>query len=435
MPVFPQQQRSHRAVKPPLLDGSLPGRCGISIANREAKAGWQSRPCPHWGLGLQNSLHLANGPILQPQDLAALAAGFAIEGPIRAVEPLGNGNINNTYLVSSAGGCRYVLQRLNSHVFKQPELVMANLLAVTRHSQVQLAAGGLEVGRRWLLPQALPTVGGDADLEAAERYCLRQGSDVWRMITFVDRARSYDSVQSIAHAIEVGRALGTFHSLIHDLPIDRLADTLVGFHITPCYLSSYLKLLQTCQHDGCKDRKSCIDFVAARQHRVGVLEQAKQQGLLIQRPIHGDPKVNNVMIDVESGKAVALVDLDTVKPGLVHYDIGDCLRSGCNPAGEEYTSLNDVCFDLDLCLAMLSGYLPLARQFITPLDIEYLYDAIWLITFELGLRFFSDYLAGNIYFKCHHARQNLDRALGQFRLLESIESQEKKIRDIISSLC
>jgi Ser/Thr protein kinase RdoA (MazF antagonist) len=379
--------------------------------------------------------HLAQGATLKSQDLAALAAGFAIAGPIEAVEPLGNGNINNTYLVTGAGGSRYVLQRLNSHVFQQPELVMANLLAVTRHGQARLEAGGLGAGRRWLLPQPLPTLGGEADLTAAGRYCLRQGSDVWRMLTFVDRARSFDTVQNIAHATEVGRALGTFHWLIHDLPLDRLADTLEGFHITPGYLSSYLQLLQTSKSGSCQDSNCCIKFVAARQHRVGILEQAKQKGLLIERPIHGDPKVNNVMIDVVSGQAVALVDLDTVKPGLVHYDIGDCLRSGCNPAGEEYEKLDDVHFDLDLCRAMLSGYLPLARPFLTPVDLEYIFDAIWLITFELGLRFFSDYLAGNAYFKCQHARQNLDRALGQFRLLESIELQEKEIRVAINDLC
>ena len=385
--------------------------------------------------GLQNAGHPAKDFTLPPQELAALAEGFAIEGPVQAVQPLGNGNVNTTYLVTGAGDSHYVLQRLSSQVFQQPQLVMANLLVLVRHGQARLAAGGLEAGRRWLLPQPLPTLGGQADLELADSYCLRQGSELWRMLTFVDRARSFDTVQNIAHATEVGRALGTFHWLIHDLPLDKLADTLEGFHITPGYLSSYLKLLQTSKSDCCKDSKFCIEFVAARQHRASILEQAKDKGLLIQRPIHGDPKVNNVMIDELSGQAVALVDLDTVKPGLVHYDIGDCLRSGCNPAGEEYINLNDVYFDLDLCSAMLSGYLPLARPFLTPVDIEYLYDAIWLITFELGLRFYSDYLAGNTYFKCQHARQNLDRALGQFRLLESIEAQEKKIRDIISSLC
>ena len=385
--------------------------------------------------GLQNVGHPAKSPTLPPQDLAALAEGFAIEGPVQAVQPLGNGNVNTTYLVTDAVDSHYVLQRLNSQVFQQPQLVMANLLVLVRHGQARLAAGGQESGRRWLLPQPLPTLRGQADLEVAESYCLRQGKEVWRMITFVDRARSFDTVQNIAHATEVGRALGTFHWLIHDLPLDRLADTLEGFHITPGYLSSYLQFVQTSKSDCCKDIKFCMEFVASRQHRVGILEQAKEKGLLIQRPIHGDPKVNNVMIDELSGQAVALVDLDTVKPGLVHYDIGDCLRSGCNPAGEEYINLNNVYFDLDLCSAMLSGYLPLARPFLTPVDIEYLYDAIWLITFELGLRFFSDFLAGNTYFKCRHARQNLDRALGQFRLLESIEAQEKKIRDIISNLC
>ena len=385
--------------------------------------------------GLQNVGHPAKSPTLPPQDLVALAEGFAIEGPVQAVQPLGNGNVNTTYLVTDAGDSHYVLQRLNSQVFQQPQLVMANLLVLVRHGQARLVAGGLEAGRRWLLPQPLPTLGGQADLELAESYCLRQGSELWRMLTFVDRARSFDTVQNIAHATEVGRALGTFHWLIHDLPLEKLADTLEGFHITPGYLSSYLKLLQTSKSDCCKDSKFCMEFVASRQHRVGILEQAKEKGLLIQRPIHGDPKVNNVMIDVESGEAVALVDLDTVKPGLIHYDIGDCLRSGCNPAGEEYISLNDVYFDLDLCSAILSGYLPLARSFLTPVDIEYLYDAIWLITFELGLRFFSDYLAGNIYFKCQHARQNLDRTLGQFRLLDSIEAQEKEIRGIVKSLC
>jgi Ser/Thr protein kinase RdoA (MazF antagonist) len=372
---------------------------------------------------------------MQPQELAAVAAGFAIEGPIGAVDPLGNGNINNTYLVTGAGGSRYVLQRLNSHVFQQPELVMANLLAVTRHGQARLEAGGLGAGRRWLLPQPLPTVGGEADLTAAERYCLRQGSDVWRMLTFVDRARSFDTVQNIAHATEVGRALGTFHWLIHDLPLDRLADTLEGFHITPGYMSTYLQLLKTSESGSCQDSITCHEFVAARQHRVGILEEAKQKGLLIQRPIHGDPKVNNVMIDISSSQAVALVDLDTVKPGLVHYDIGDCLRSGCNPAGEEYEKLDDIFFDLDFCRAILSGYLPLAKPFLTSADIDYFYDAVWLITFELGLRFFSDYLAGNLYFKCLHARHNLDRALGQFRLVKSIELQQKEIRTAINNLC
>ena len=137
------------------------------------------------------------------------------------------------------------------------------------------------------------------------------------------------------------------------------------------------------------------------------------------------------MLDTATGRAVAMVDLDTVKPGLVHYDIGDCLRSGCNPLGEETEHWQEVRFDPDLCRAILRGYLSQARDFLTHGDYDYLFDAIRLIAFELGLRFFTDYLAGNVYFKARRREHNLARALVQFRLTESIESQEKNLRLII----
>ena len=165
-----------------------------------------------------------------------------------------------------------------------------------------------------------------------------------------------------------------------------------------------------------------------------VLEQAKQQGRLQLRPIHGDPKVNNVMLCSATGCCVAMVDLDTVKPGLVHYDIGDALRSGCNPAGEESTDLAAVRFDLELARAMLSGYLHEAHSWLTRADLEHLYDAIRLLPFELGLRFFSDHLAGDVYFKVSHSGQNLARALVQFTLAASIEAQEVEIRALIAEL-
>jgi Ser/Thr protein kinase RdoA (MazF antagonist) len=150
--------------------------------------------------------------------------------------------------------------------------------------------------------------------------------------------------------------------------------------------------------------------------------------------MHGDPKINNIMFDTATQQAVSVVDLDTVKPGLVHYDIGDCLRSGCNPAGEETEQCSSVYFDTDLCQGILQGYLSVAKAFLTENDYTYMYDAIRLITFELGLRFFADYLEGNVYFKVKHPEHNLARALVQFKLTESIESQETKIRFIIQDM-
>jgi Ser/Thr protein kinase RdoA (MazF antagonist) len=153
------------------------------------------------------------------------------------------------------------------------------------------------------------------------------------------------------------------------------------------------------------------------------------------RPIHGDPKVNNVLLCSVTGCAVAMVDLDTVKPGLLHYDIGDALRSACNPVGEETVDLEAVRFDLDLAAALLRGYLSEAARVLSEDDIAHLYDAIRLLPFELGLRFFTDYLEGDVYFRVDQPCQNLQRAQVQFHLTASIEAQESQIRALIQELC
>jgi Ser/Thr protein kinase RdoA (MazF antagonist) len=264
-------------------------------------------------------------------------------------------------------------------------------------------------------------------------YWIDDGS-FWRAISFIDASESFNTIQDIEHGREVGFALGRFHNLISDLPPNRLADTLEGFHITPCYLQQYEQVLGKQGMSCSPEVNYCLQFVSDRKKWASVLETAKAAGKLLLRPIHGDPKVNNVMIDAVTRQAVAMVDLDTVKPGLIHYDIGDCLRSGCNLQGEETEQWQSVRFETDLCQAMLQGYLAEAKEFLSAADYEYLYDAIRLIAFELGLRFFTDYLAGNVYFKVRYPEHNLARALVQFRLTESIEAQEAVIRQIIQDL-
>lgn len=175
-------------------------------------------------------------------------------------------------------------------------------------------------------------------------------------------------------------------------------------------------------------------FIEERRGFAATLQQALDKGELKLRMMHGDPKVNNIMIDDFTGKGTAMIDLDTVSPGLVHYDFGDALRSICNHAGEDEPNLGKVVFDLDLCEAFCKGYMTHARGFLTEADRAYLYDAVRLITFELGLRFFQDYLAGSVYFKIQHPEQNLNRARVQFRLCESIEARERMIRDLLASL-
>lgn len=183
-----------------------------------------------------------------------------------------------------------------------------------------------------------------------------------------------------------------------------------------------------------REVRAGLDFVAARRHAAGVLEQARQSGVLTTRTMHGDPKLSNILFDAATGQAVALVDLDTVQPGLVHYDLGDCLRSCCNTAGEQPAAHARVEFDLDICHGILQGYLGEARRFLAAADYAYLQAAIRLIPLELGIRFLTDHLQGDVYFKTDAPEQNLQRAMTQFQLTLSIERRAHRIGRIIAEL-
>jgi Ser/Thr protein kinase RdoA (MazF antagonist) len=363
------------------------------------------------------------------EPLAVVAGHFEL--PIKAigVQPYGNGLINDTFLVSLEGlkDKHVILQRVNTRIFCRPELVMKNIRTYSQHIRDRQGLIPLDSGSRWEVPQIFLTKAGD------DHWIGPDGS-FWRAMSFIEGARSYETIQDIGHAQEVGFALGMFHFLVKDLPVESLADTLEGFHITPHYLRHYNEVLAKTGLSKSPEWAYSRQFINRRKTIVHVLEKAKKQGKLPLRPIHGDPKVNNVMIDIHTGQAVGLVDLDTVKPGLIHYDIGDCLRSCCNLHKEDFKQWETVHFDLDYCRAVLKGYLSVARDFLKESEYDYLYDAVRLIAFELGLRFFTDHLEGNIYWKIDYEGQNLVRALVQFKLTESIESQEADIQSLIRDL-
>jgi Ser/Thr protein kinase RdoA (MazF antagonist) len=297
----------------------------------------------------------------------------------------------------------------------------------TEHISQRLRHVPLSAGRRWEIPSVLSAQDG-------QDFWFESDGSFWRAISFIEGSQSFDAIRDIRYASEVGYSLGIFHTLLSDLPPERLSDTLKGFHITPLYLKHYEKVLTNHNKGNSSEIKYCLQFISERNAWAHVLEKARAQGRLRLRPIHGDPKVDNIMIDTLTGQAISIVDLDTVMPGLIHYDIGDCLRSGCNTRGEETEQWEQVHFDPDLCKDILHGYISVAREFLTRDDFFYIYDSIRLIAFELGLRFFTDYLEGNAYFKVSHPEHNLTRALVQFKLTESIESQEKDICKIIQEI-
>jgi Ser/Thr protein kinase RdoA (MazF antagonist) len=361
--------------------------------------------------------------------LKAVAGQFTLQGRVLDLREYGSGNVNDTFLVTveDAAEAHFILQRLNLRVFRRPDLVMGNLRTVSDHVAQRLALAPPSPGRPFEMPRVLLT-------HAGRDHCIGPHGAFWRALSFIEAAETFDIIKDTGHAREVGYALGRFHQLLSDLPPGHLADTLPGFHVTPGYLGHYDEVLERRGVSRSPEVDYGIQFVRERRTFAPVLEEARSQGRLRPRPMHGDPKVNNVMLDTATGQAVGMVDLDTVKPGLVHYDIGDCLRSGCNPLGEETADWEAVRFEPDLCRAILTGYLSLGRDFLTETDYAYLYDAIRLIAFELGLRFFTDYLAGNVYFKARHPEHNLARSLVQFKLTESIESQAAAIRALIRDL-
>jgi Ser/Thr protein kinase RdoA (MazF antagonist) len=328
--------------------------------------------------------------------------------------PLGNGLINDTFLVITASK-PFVLQRINSAVFPLPQHIITNLLKLTGHlAQKDLSTVRLKI------PALLKSISGQDAYQD-------KNQDYWRALDFIDQTLSLESLTDLNQAQQVGFALGHFHRLVSDIEPTLMQDTLPGFHITPHYFQQYQTVLTTVKTGSEPESDYCAAFIKQHQVIINHLELAKAQGVLKLRIIHGDPKLNNFLFNADSTQIISLIDLDTVQPGLVHYDIGDCLRSCCHISETNH-------FDLTLCEVILKSYLAEAQAFFSSYDYQYLFTAIQLIPFELGLRFYTDYLEGNKYFKVTHPHHNLERAVAQFELCESILAQETAIKDLITHL-
>lgn len=355
---------------------------------------------------------------------ARAAGAFAHGEAILAVDRHGHGLINRTYVVLLASGRRLLLQEINRRVFPAPERILANLRTVCDHAAAKRAAAG--GAARLRLPGIIAAADGrDFAIDADGRF--------WRALEFLEGTRSDDTIRDEAQAQEVGGALGAFHALLHDLDPERLHVTLPGFHDTPACLARFERIAAARPADTAELRYAYA-FIEARRAQADALERPRREGRLPVRPTHGDPKLSNFLFDERSGRAASLIDLDTVQPGLVHYDLGDCVRSCANRAGECPEALDAVRLDLDVVRALLRGYLGEARGFLTDAEAATLHDAIRLLPFELGLRFLTDHLEGDAYFRTSWRGQNLARALVQFRLVEDIERHGARLRALLAEL-
>ncbi len=345
------------------------------------------------------------------------ALGAFIDDPdrIETVVPLGAGNINDTFLVRRTALPALVIQRINQTVFPDPVCVATNGALVCGHLQTR-SSKVLPASARIRFPNVIETVDGGI-------YCEDRYGFVWRCLSYIDGTVSYRQLSNRQQPVEIGRVLGSFHALLSDFDISLLCEPLPGFHDLQGYREAYLTALSLNRRPLGAAFDYCRDAVEKRLDEPDLISLAREQQVRA-AVIHADPKLDNFLFDINSGRAESLIDLDTVSRGLVAMDLGDCLRSLGNPAGEKGAE-SRVCFDVEVVRLLLDGYRQ--KAMLRESDRNLLYEGVRLLTYELGLRFFTDYLAGDRYFKISRRDENLHRAVVQFKLLESIEEQRSAI--------
>jgi Ser/Thr protein kinase RdoA (MazF antagonist) len=356
-------------------------------------------------------------------DAQAAANQFDFSGKVLSLTPHGSGHINDTYLVTcQAPGTpvRYILQHINRHVFHDPVAVMENVERVTTHLAAQ--ATGQPDGARHALHLVPARDRRDWHVDA-------QG-ETWRAYRFIENARTYETATSTGQAFQAARAFGHFQQQLSSLPPPRLHETIPDFHNT---LKRFAALEQAIVADAAGRvalAEPEIEFARSRKAITGNLLNAG----LPERITHNDTKFNNVLLDDKTGEAVCVIDLDTVMPGLALYDFGDMVRTTTSPAAEDEQDLSKVRMQFPMFEALVRGYLESAGTFLTATERKYLAFSGKLITFEIGIRFLTDFLAGDTYFKVHREGHNLDRCRAQFKLVESIEQQEVEMNRLVESI-
>jgi aminoglycoside phosphotransferase (APT) family kinase protein len=365
----------------------------------------------------------------QEQQLTDISKQFQIYGAILHAETCKIGHINETYSATyDQGGMkvRYIHQKINQSVFKNAATLMKNLMRVTTHIRKKLETSGADnITRRCLT--VVPTRKG-------ESYYRDAAGDFWRTFVFVEGVQTFESVQNPKQAFEAGKAFGNFQNLLVDLPGERLVETIPDFHNTRKRFDALKKAVANDHFNRAQSSKAEIDFALKREKIVDVLLNALAKKKIPERITHNDTKFNNVMLDVATGKEMCVVDLDTVMPGCALYDFGDMVRTTTSPTLEDERDLSKVRMQMPMFKKLAEGYLAAAGNFLTPAEKSFVAFSGKLITFTIGIRFLTDHLVGDTYFRIHRPGHNLDRSRTQFRLVESIEKQEEAMQKFVDGI-
>lgn len=356
-------------------------------------------------------------------DPAAIASHFRLPGPLVGIAPFGSGHINDTYRVTCDARERHViLQRINSQVFSRPELVMENFVGVTRHLAEAIRRAGGDPERETL--QLVPTRDG-------EPFVRDEGGDVWRVTRFIAGARTWDLVSDPEDFYQSGLGFGRFQRLLADYPAHTLHETIPGFHDTPARLETFRRQIEADPLGRVEQVRAEIDFFLARPEVAERFSALQAEGTLPLRVTHNDTKLNNVMIDEASGRALCVIDLDTVMPGLAMNDFGDSIRFGASTGAEDETDLAKVSCSMDLFARYTRGFLEGTAGSLTLAEVAELPHGAKVMTYECGMRFLGDYISGDTYFKIARPHHNLDRARTQITLVADMERKWDEMGEIV----
>ena len=358
-------------------------------------------------------------------DFAAILKHFHIGGGPADIAAVTRGHINDTYVATTEDRgtpVRYVLQRINHSVFKDPLRMMANIMRVTKHIRTKVLSSDPDMAPRQLtVIAAHDGTGcyGDA------------GGNFWRVYNFIENARTYDTLASVELACEAARMFGWFQRMLLDLPEPPLHETIKDFHNTPRRLDVFRDVLAADAHNRAKDAGGEIDFLLENASICDVLPDLARRGVIPIRVAHNDTKINNVMLDEHTDRGVCVIDLDTVMPGFSLHDFGDLVRTAVCSAAEDERDLSKVTIDLSLFEALVRGFARETTGFLTPAEKQHLVFAGKLITYEQFIRFLTDYLAGDTYYKVHREGHNLDRSRTQMKLVQCMIEREEAMNAIV----
>jgi len=356
------------------------------------------------------------------RNIQKIVSNFKITGDIVNYKKITTGHINDSYYIktSSPDHPGYFLQWINNYIFKDVNGLMNNIIAVTQHLAQKLAVHP-ELAFKVL--EIVPTL-------EDEKYYLQLDGQFWRLYKFIDNSHGYDVVENTDIAYEGGKAFGIFMSLLADLPADTLSETIPDFHNMEKRLGTFYNSLKTNPVDRAKDITAEIEFVKNRAEQMLTIPALIKAGKLPMRITHNDTKFNNILFD-DTNHAMCIVDLDTVMPGSVLFDFGDAIRTGANTAAEDEKDLSKVNINLPIYEAYTQGFIKSTEHTLTEVEIENLAFSARFMTFIIGLRFLTDFLDGDPYFRTHYPEHNLVRARVQFRLVEQMELNADKMRDIV----